>query len=30
MPEAAQAFAICVSLAVNFAGNKWWAFRAYG
>lgn len=28
MPEISQAAAILASLIVNFAGNKWWAFRA--
>lgn len=27
LPELAQVVAIAVSLMVNFAGNKWWAFR---
>ena len=29
MPELAQAGAIVVSLAANFVGNKWWAFRGH-
>jgi len=28
MPEISQVTAILASLIVNFAGNKWWAFRA--
>jgi putative flippase GtrA len=28
MPELSQIVAICASLVTNFAGNKWWTFRA--
>jgi putative flippase GtrA len=28
-PEVSQVLAIGVSLAANFAGNKWWAFRSH-
>ena len=30
LPEIGQALAIVASLAANFAGNKWWVFRAQG
>jgi putative flippase GtrA len=29
-PEVSQVLAIGASLTANFAGNKWWAFRAAG
>ena len=28
LPEVGQALAIAASMAANFAGNKWWVFRA--
>jgi putative flippase GtrA len=27
LPEIAQMLAICCTLVINFAGNKWWTFR---
>jgi len=27
IPEIAQILAICCTLVINFAGNKWWTFR---